>query len=259
MSITATSQEGPWQRARHFAAALTKGSSDASSVAWGGVVNTTSGTFPAGGVFPSDWLSKHINQKEMYALYHLLRMSCDRLPDVLRRAQVLIEVDNQSVVGAFNRGRAKNRGTHALLVQLFALQVEHGFMLSLKWIPTAENEVVDAISRPSWDTIIPIAPVAFKALYDEMSPLNVDLMACAASVLRSPVSGEALPFFSQYDCAGSAGTDVLAQDVSIVPGKTTDPAFGCCFAPPVIAGHIVNCLAECKAHAVVLLQDVKAY
>ena len=139
LSITATSQEGPWQRARHFTAALAKGLSDASSVAWGGVVNTTSDIVPAGGVFPSYWLSKHINQKEMYALYHLLRQLCERRPDVLRRAQVLIDVDNQSVVEAFNRGRAKNRETHALLVQLFELQVEHGFMLSLKWIPTAEN------------------------------------------------------------------------------------------------------------------------
>ena len=103
-------------------------------------------------MFPSDWLSKHINQKEMYALYHLLRQFCERHPDVLRRALVLIDVDNQSVVGAFNRRRVKNRETHALLVQLFALQVEHGFMLSLKWIPTAENRVADAISRPSRET-----------------------------------------------------------------------------------------------------------
>ena len=91
-----------------------------------------------------------------------------------------------------------------------------------------------------------------------MGPFNVDLMACAASVRRSPVSGEALPFFSRYDCARSAGTDVLAQDVSIVPG-TTVPAFGFCFPPPVVAGHTVQHLAECKAHAVVLLPDVKAY
>ena len=83
-------------------------------------------------------------------------------------------------------------------------------------------------------------------------------MACAVSVLRSPVSGEALPFFSRYDCARSAGTDVLAQDVSIVPG-TAAPAFGFCFPPPVMAGHIVQHLTECEAHAVVLLPDVKAY
>ena len=52
---------------------------------------------------------------------------------------------------------------------------------------------------------------------------NVDLMACTASVVRSPLTGGALPFSSQYDCAGSAGTDVFAQDVSIVPG-TRDTA-----------------------------------
>ena len=51
---------------------------------------------------------------------------------------------------------------------------------------------------------------------------------------------------------------MLAQDVSIVPGTTT-PAFGFCFPPQVMAGHIVQQLAECKAHAVVFLSDVKAY
>ena len=36
----------------------------------GGVVNTISGTLLAGGVFPPDWLSIHINQK-VYAIYHI--------------------------------------------------------------------------------------------------------------------------------------------------------------------------------------------
>ena len=50
-----------------------------------------------------------INQKEMYGLYHLLRQFCTRHPDVLPRARVLMDVDKQSVVEVFNRGRAKNR------------------------------------------------------------------------------------------------------------------------------------------------------
>ena len=70
--------------------------------------------------------------------------------------------------------------------------------------------------------------------------------------------GKALNFFSQYDCDGSAGTDVLAHDVSIVPG-TRVLAFGFCFPPPVMAGHIVQLLAECEARAVVVLLDVEAY
>ena len=91
-----------------------------------------------------------------------------------------------------------------------------------------------------------------------MGPFNVDLMACTASVVRFSLTGEALPFFSRYDCAGSAGTDVFAQDVSILPG-TRGPAFGFCFPPPIMAGHIVLHMAEYKAHAVALLPDVKAY
>ena len=177
-------------------------------MACGGVVSTISGTFPTRGVFPPGWWSKHVKQKEMYTPYYLLRQFCERYPDVLRRAQFLIDVDNQSVVGAFNRERAKNRETHALLVQLLALPVKHGFMLSLKWIPTAENRVADAISRTSRDALIRIAPAAFRVMWDEMGPFNIDLMACTASVLRSPVSAEALPFFSQYACGGSAGTNV---------------------------------------------------
>lgn len=258
LALTATSQEGPWQRARHFSASLTKGSSDASSVAWGGVVNTTSGPFPAGGVFPASWLSRHINQKEMYALYHLLRQFCTRHPDVLRRAQVLIGVDNTAVVGAFQRGRAKNRDAHALLVRLFELQVEYEFLLSLQWIPTEDNAVADAISRPSRESTIRLAAAAFRALWTKLGPFDVDLMACSASAQRSPSGGQVLPFFSQYDCPGSAGSDVLAQDVSLVPGADT-LAFGFCFPPPIMAGHVVQHLAECRAHAVVVLPDIKAY
>ena len=115
----------------------------------------------AGGVFPQEWLSKHINQKEMYALYHLLLQFCHRHPESLRRAQVSIDVDNEAVVGAFNRGRAENRDAHDLLIQLFNLQVSHEFMLSLKWIPTAENGVADAISRPSRDELIRLKQDAF--------------------------------------------------------------------------------------------------
>ena len=115
-------------------------------------------------------------------------------------------------------------------MQLFALQVEYGFMLSLKWFPTAENGVADAISWPSRNVIVHIAPAAFRAIWDEMGSFNVHLMAWTASVLRFPVSGEILPFFSQYYYAGSAGTGVFAQGMSNAPGTTT-PAFGFCFPP----------------------------
>ena len=63
LRITSTLQEGPWQRARHFLVALMNVLSDAYSVSCGAVVDTTSGTFPAGRVFPPACLSNHINHK----------------------------------------------------------------------------------------------------------------------------------------------------------------------------------------------------
>lgn len=256
--ISTTSHEGPWQRARHFAATLTRGASDASSLAWGGVVHAPDGPFEAGGVFPPHWLTTHINQKEMFALYHLLHQFCGGHPEVLRRAQVLMDVDSQAVEGAFNRGRSRNRVLHELLIQLFDLQVEYGFMLSLKWVPTAENVIADAISRPSREAIIQLLPDAFRRLWEAMGPFDIDLMACTASVPTSPVTGRSLPFFSRYSCPGSAGRDVLAQDVAVMPG-TTVPAFGYCFPPPTMAGHVVQHLAECRAHAVLVVPDNKPY
>ena len=94
--------------------------------------NTSSGPLWAWGLFPQHWTSRHINGKEMHALYHVLRQFCTLFPDALRRARAFIDVDNQSIVGAFKRGKAKDPGTHALLVQLFDLQVEHVIMLTLK-------------------------------------------------------------------------------------------------------------------------------
>lgn len=43
----------------------------------------------------------HINQKEMYVVNHLLFHFCEHHPDALRRDQVLIGVDDESVVEAF--------------------------------------------------------------------------------------------------------------------------------------------------------------
>ena len=53
-------------------------------------MHTAGDPFEAGGVPPEKWLVKHINHKEAYALYNLPRQFCERYPDGLRRAQVLI-------------------------------------------------------------------------------------------------------------------------------------------------------------------------
>lgn len=61
-----------------------------------------------------------------------------------------------------------------------------------------------------------------------------------------PVTGEKerQHLFSMYHCEGSAGLEVFRQNIAITPGLEIT-AFGYCFPPPVMAGHIVQHLTEC--------------
>ena len=77
LQLTTTTQQGPWQRARHFTAALTGGATDASSNAWGGVINTTTGPLLTDRDFPSEWSARHIINKKMLALHEVL-LNCMR-------------------------------------------------------------------------------------------------------------------------------------------------------------------------------------
>ena len=83
---------------------------------------------------------------------------------------MLIDVTNQSAVGDFTRGSAKNRKTQALLMQLFALLVEYGLKLSHQSISTAENKVADAISRPSREDNNHIASTSLESVWEEVGP-----------------------------------------------------------------------------------------
>ena len=82
------------------------------------VVNAGSGLFWAEGVLPPHWISIHVNGKEMYTLYQVLRRFGTQLPDVLRRAQVFVDVDNKSVARAFNRGGRRTWNTRVVCATL---------------------------------------------------------------------------------------------------------------------------------------------
>lgn len=130
-------------------------------------------------------------------------------------------------------------------------------MLSLPWIPTADNGVATAISRPSKDRHA-VGPNRVPAGVGCVRRVQYRPHGCTASTQRSPLTGDPLPFFSRYDCEGSRGLDVLAQGVAVLPG-TAKQTFGFCFLPPVMAGHVVQHLAECRAHAVMLVSDQHAF
>ena len=104
LDLSATSQEGLRYKPPHFTSQITVAASNASSNQWGRVVSMPGGEFSAGGGFPREWLPRHINANEMFALLEVLTECCRAHPEQLRRAQLEINVDNRSVVDAFKKG-----------------------------------------------------------------------------------------------------------------------------------------------------------
>ena len=86
----------------------------------------------------------------------------------------------------------------------------------------------------------------------------MDLMATDTSVQWIPGVGRdadrALPFYSRYHTAGTAGVSVLDQDVSHMPGSA-NACFGFCFPPPRMVAVVLQHMQGCKARAVVVVRD----
>ena len=126
----------------------------------------------------------------MFALHGLLAAYCTAHPQVLQGTQVYVQVDNQAAVLAFNKDRSRDTPTHWLLLDLFALQVRHGFWLRLQWVPTEVNKEADLISRPGIEEHVRLKPEAFAAVWKAFGPFQVDLMATAQSAQRVPKRGK---------------------------------------------------------------------
>ena len=100
----------PWYSAAHHARPIS-GTTDASSSGWEGVVKRPFGSievFRAAADFSPEGVHTHINVKETFALYEVLRLRVQDHPDVLRTSTVTIDVDNTTLFHSVRRDRAKN-------------------------------------------------------------------------------------------------------------------------------------------------------
>ena len=263
LDVRARMNGASWYDAAHHALSIS-GATDASSTGWGGVVRGPSGSvevFRAAADFPTEWLRSHINVKETFALYEVLRLLVEAHPDFLRASTVTMDVDNKTMFHSVQKGRAKNERMHDLVCKLFWLQVDSDFTLKLRWIPSGENSEADGLTRPdSWEHVR-LHQSGFNELWVAWGGFDMDLMASTASAQRPPspqgMSGQALPFYSRFHTKGTAGVDVFTQDVGRMPDKES-PCFGFCFPPPSMVGILVSHLQACHARAVLIVPDTRA-
>ena len=139
--------------------------------------------------FPPDFAQAHINVKETFALHEVLRLLVDNQPEYLRGSTATIDVDNTIMFHSVRNGRAKDERMHLLVCQLFWLQVEADFTLKLRWVPSKDNAVVDALTRPDNSEHVRLGQKVFHRLWKEWGGFDMDLMATTASSQRPPSVG----------------------------------------------------------------------
>ena len=211
----------PWMNTTHMSLTMQplRVEADASGRRWGGVLRSDMGSvsLSVGEEFRQEHMACSIMAKEamavLWVLQQLVRVKGEAL---LAGARVNVFIDNSSVVLAMLRGASKEVKVHEVLESLFWLKLRLGCVLTPIWWGTKENAAADAITRVSKADDWRLDRQVFLELWRAWGPFQMDLMASSVNVQRD-VRGRALPFFSRYCCAGSAGVDLLAQPLS--PGR----------------------------------------
>ena len=170
----------------------------------------------------------------------------------------MIDVDSTTMFHAFRKGRARDERMQDLIKFLFWLQVDSDFTLKLKWVCSAEIKDADDLARPGAVEHVRLEQRCFGRLWEARGGFNMDVMATDTSAQWIPGGGQdadrALPFYSRYHSDGTAGVDVLGQDVSHMPGSA-NACFGFGFPQPQMIAVVLQHIQDCKARPVVVVPD----
>ena len=91
--------------------------------------------------FPDHLLRAHINVLETFAFHEVLKLAVDFFPQTVKGAALVVDVDNQTMHGAFRRESGKNADMHEIIKKLFWLQAESYSTLKLRWVRSEGTKV----------------------------------------------------------------------------------------------------------------------
>jgi hypothetical protein len=76
-----------------------------------------------------------------------LKEALERWGQQLRHHRITCKVDNTVLASALVTGRVRHEPTQEVIREIFGLAIAHSLTLVPDWIPSAENDVADALSR----------------------------------------------------------------------------------------------------------------
>jgi hypothetical protein len=182
--------------------------SDAGAVGYGGHVVGAGGGVCAHDVFTAVQRTRSSTWRELFAVLATLKAFVDEL---VTGSAVDIQVDSLCAAQGHAKGGSLSRDTsgrllnHELISAIEAFCASKAILLTLVWVPRAENQRADDESKIVDVFNYALCRAQFQSLSDHWGPFGVDRFASAANALL-PV------FHSRWACPGSSGVDAFRSN-----------------------------------------------
>lgn len=222
----------PWLTEFHTQIHL---ASDASSFAWGGIMDTSTSPLVIRDYWPPSDLRRDISVKETLALVNVL----EAFSSSVQNRRVDVFTDSQALIRSWNRQGSKSHQLCDALKKLFWLSTSLNFQLNLQYIPSALNPA-DPPSRSLSLQDSKLSQDAWRRIQSRFGPHSADLMALPSNV-QVASDNLPLPFFSPHPTPGSSGVNLFAQSPSVLPHMFSNPYV---FPPIVLISQVYRFLEE---------------
>ena len=181
--------------------------SDASAVAWGGILLSSSDK-PLPRVPVAHEFFSQEEQGQSSTLRELLGIqgTLGAFLDWCQGAEVYIQTDSLNVVHVHMKGSRK-RVLNAAAKRLYWFCREHSILLNVNWVPREENQQADDASKLADSDDWCLNPSIFRDLDARWGPHSIDLFA-------SSRNSHCERFFSRYWCPGCLGVNAFSHDWS---------------------------------------------
>jgi len=191
----------PWRSERHHQFVMY---TDASSYAWGGVLEPSGVALVASDYWPHQDLPSDIALSSFAAS--------------IKNSRVDVYVDSTALLLGWNNQGARSHAFSDALKAIFEVLMATNCNLRLHRVPS-EHNLADPPSRSLSLADSSLSNICWNRLQDAFGGPNghsVDLMALSSNAMHDP-TGARLPFFSPHPTPGCHGVNIFSQSLDLHP------------------------------------------
>ena len=211
---------------------------DAGADGWGGHFLLHGVEQRARGVWAHD--ERHGVKSSTWRELEGLRRLLLSVGHLLRGHRVLARGDAMNVFWLLKKGGSRAEHLHSICLRIFWLCLELRIELLPEWVPRAQNQLADFLSKVRDVDDFSLQPGIFQQILRAFSPLHIDRFASSYNA-QLPI------FWSDLWSPHSAGANAFTDSWAGLRNY--------CFPPPRLVARVLEHARECSAEIVLVVLD----